>query len=195
MPIWMSFWGVLLISQAYLTTCKSVGAWWRSWAQSEMTAFPRSCDLKSALFPQVPTKKAKRRESQLQIMDSKEEPLDKYLVRGCPRLTQMCFHSSATGPWWFFCALQKENRRLQQASLRLEQENDSLAHRLISSKVALRSALDKVQLQTTLQKATLTRFGYNGALLTKYHILSNKYLHLSTYQLRCKYCTNKWFNL
>uniref|UniRef100_A0A8D0AVN2 RAB GTPase activating protein 1-like 2 n=1 Tax=Sander lucioperca TaxID=283035 RepID=A0A8D0AVN2_SANLU len=38
-----------------------------------------------------------------------------------------------------------ENRRLQQASLRLEQENDSLAHRLITSKVALRNALDKVE--------------------------------------------------
>lgn len=44
----------------------------------------------------------------------------------------------------FFCVLQKENHRLQQASLRLEQENDNLAHRLISSKVALRNALDKV---------------------------------------------------
>lgn len=39
---------------------------------------------------------------------------------------------------------QKENRRLQETSLRLEQENDDLAHRLISSKVTLRNALDKV---------------------------------------------------
>ncbi|XP_042356881.1 rab GTPase-activating protein 1-like [Plectropomus leopardus] len=39
----------------------------------------------------------------------------------------------------------KENRRLQQASLRLEQENDNLAHRLITSKVALRNALDKAE--------------------------------------------------
>ncbi|XP_017273887.1 rab GTPase-activating protein 1-like isoform X2 [Kryptolebias marmoratus] len=66
----------------------------------------------------VPTKKAKLRESRLQLMDDMEDPLDKY---------------------------QKENRRLQQASLRLEQENDSLAHRLISSKVALRSALDTAE--------------------------------------------------
>ncbi|KAF7201520.1 rab GTPase-activating protein 1-like [Nothobranchius furzeri] len=66
----------------------------------------------------VPTKKAKLKEGRLQIMDNKEDPLDKYL---------------------------KENRRLQQASLRLEQENDSLAHRLISSKVALRGALDKAE--------------------------------------------------
>ncbi|KAJ0009089.1 hypothetical protein NQD34_016504, partial [Periophthalmus magnuspinnatus] len=40
---------------------------------------------------------------------------------------------------------QKENQRLQEASLRLEQENDNLAHRLISSKVALRSALDQAE--------------------------------------------------
>ncbi|XP_044023251.1 rab GTPase-activating protein 1-like [Siniperca chuatsi] len=66
----------------------------------------------------VPTKKAKWRESRLQIMDDEEDPLDKYL---------------------------RENRELQQASLRLEQENDNLAHRLISSKVALRNALDKAE--------------------------------------------------
>lgn len=45
--------------------------------------------------------------------------------------------------FFVFC-LQKENRRLEQASLRLEQENDNLAYRLITSKVALRNALDKV---------------------------------------------------
>ncbi|XP_045919220.1 rab GTPase-activating protein 1-like [Micropterus dolomieu] len=66
----------------------------------------------------VPVKKAKHRESRLQIMDDEEDPLDKYLM---------------------------ENRRLQQASLRLEQENDNLAHRLITSKVALRNALDKAE--------------------------------------------------
>nr|XP_033499206.1 rab GTPase-activating protein 1-like isoform X1 [Epinephelus lanceolatus] len=62
----------------------------------------------------VPTKKAKLRESRLQIIDDEEEYL-------------------------------KENRRLQQASLRLEQENDNLAYRLITSKVALRNALDKAE--------------------------------------------------
>uniref|UniRef100_A0A3B5AIQ2 Rab GTPase-activating protein 1-like, isoform 10 n=1 Tax=Stegastes partitus TaxID=144197 RepID=A0A3B5AIQ2_9TELE len=46
---------------------------------------------------------------------------------------------------FFLCGLQKENRRLQQTSHRLEQENDNLAHRLISSKVALRNALDKAE--------------------------------------------------
>ncbi|XP_072313761.1 rab GTPase-activating protein 1-like [Eucyclogobius newberryi] len=72
----------------------------------------------------VPTKKAKMKESRLQLMDSEEEDaLDKYL---------------------------KENQRLQQASLRLEQENDNLAHRLISSKVALRNALDQAEDQIDL---------------------------------------------
>ncbi|KAM9842607.1 rab GTPase-activating protein 1-like [Aulostomus maculatus] len=66
----------------------------------------------------VPTKKAKLRESRLQIMEDKEDPLVKYL---------------------------DENRRLEQASLRLEQENDNLAYRLITSKIALRNALDKAE--------------------------------------------------
>ncbi|XP_034714963.1 rab GTPase-activating protein 1-like [Etheostoma cragini] len=65
----------------------------------------------------VHTNKSELSESRLQIMDE-EESLNKYL---------------------------NENRRLQQASLRLEQENDSLAHRLITSKVGLRNALDKVE--------------------------------------------------
>uniref|UniRef100_A0A3Q0SBT6 Uncharacterized protein n=1 Tax=Amphilophus citrinellus TaxID=61819 RepID=A0A3Q0SBT6_AMPCI len=45
----------------------------------------------------------------------------------------------------YSCGLQKENRQLQQASLRLEQENDNLAHKLIASKVALRRDLDKAE--------------------------------------------------
>ncbi|KAM8833142.1 rab GTPase-activating protein 1-like [Synchiropus picturatus] len=65
----------------------------------------------------VPSKKAKLKESRLQIMGD-EDCLEKYL---------------------------KENERLQQASLRLEQENDNLAHKLISSKVSLRKALDKTE--------------------------------------------------
>ncbi|XP_026195806.1 rab GTPase-activating protein 1-like isoform X2 [Anabas testudineus] len=64
----------------------------------------------------VPTKKAKLKESRLQIMDD-EVSIDKYM----------------------------DNHQLQEASLRLEQENDNLAHRLISSKVALRNALDKAE--------------------------------------------------
>ncbi|XP_055361859.1 rab GTPase-activating protein 1-like isoform X2 [Betta splendens] len=73
----------------------------------------------------VPSKKAKLKKGRLQIMEDEEDPLDKYLTVLWPR--------------------QKENRRLQEASLRLEQENDSLAHRLISSKVALRNALDTAE--------------------------------------------------
>ncbi|XP_026175453.1 rab GTPase-activating protein 1-like [Mastacembelus armatus] len=67
----------------------------------------------------VSTENDKVRESRLQIMDDEEEdPLDKCM---------------------------KENHQLQEASLRLEQENDNLAHRLITSKVALRKALDKAE--------------------------------------------------
>lgn len=121
-------------------------------ARSEMTAFLRYCNLKPALSPQVPTKKAKLRDFQLQITDNKEDPLDKYLVRDTFDSYCVLIHQLQISDVSFlFCALQKENRRLQQTSLRLEQENDSLAHRLISSKVALRSALDTVQSQTKLQ--------------------------------------------
>ncbi|XP_054470553.1 rab GTPase-activating protein 1-like [Anoplopoma fimbria] len=65
----------------------------------------------------IPATEVKLGESRLQLMDD-DEPLDKYL---------------------------RENHRLQQANLRLEQENDNLAHRLISSKVALRNTLDKAE--------------------------------------------------
>ncbi|XP_061158134.1 rab GTPase-activating protein 1-like [Syngnathus typhle] len=73
-------------------------------------------------FAEVPTKKAKLRESRLQLMDEEEEEKEDPLNK-----------------------CQMENRRLQQTSLRLEQENDNLAYRLITSKVALRSALDKAE--------------------------------------------------
>nr|XP_040055811.1 rab GTPase-activating protein 1-like [Gasterosteus aculeatus aculeatus] len=65
----------------------------------------------------IPAIEDKLGESRLQLMND-DDSLDKYM---------------------------KENHRLQQAGLRLEQENDNLAHRLISSKVALRSALDKAE--------------------------------------------------
>ncbi|KAG7253465.1 hypothetical protein CRUP_024876, partial [Coryphaenoides rupestris] len=39
----------------------------------------------------------------------------------------------------------RENRRLQEASMRLEQENDDLAHELVSSKISLRNHLDQVE--------------------------------------------------
>ncbi|XP_063076300.1 rab GTPase-activating protein 1-like [Engraulis encrasicolus] len=40
---------------------------------------------------------------------------------------------------------QQENLRLQETSLRLEQENDHLAHKLVTSKIALRNALDQTE--------------------------------------------------
>lgn len=95
------------------------------------------------LLPQVPSKKAKLKESLLQIMDDEKDCLDKYLVRELPFVLEpylVALFEMKLSPR----VLQKENRRLQQATLRLEQENDSLAHKLIASKVALRRALDKV---------------------------------------------------
>uniref|UniRef100_A0A668AI87 RAB GTPase activating protein 1-like 2 n=1 Tax=Myripristis murdjan TaxID=586833 RepID=A0A668AI87_9TELE len=41
--------------------------------------------------------------------------------------------------------LKRENRQLQQASLLLEQENDNLANKLVTSKIALRNALDQAE--------------------------------------------------
>ncbi|XP_035040956.1 rab GTPase-activating protein 1 isoform X2 [Hippoglossus stenolepis] len=40
---------------------------------------------------------------------------------------------------------ERENRRLQEANMRLEQENDDLAHELVSSKIALRKDLDNAE--------------------------------------------------
>lgn len=55
-------------------------------------------------------------------------------------LLLLCFTSSP--PLLF--RIQRENRRLQEANMRLEQENDDLAHELVSSKIALRKDLDNV---------------------------------------------------
>uniref|UniRef100_A0A8C7GMQ1 RAB GTPase activating protein 1-like 2 n=1 Tax=Oncorhynchus kisutch TaxID=8019 RepID=A0A8C7GMQ1_ONCKI len=63
----------------------------------------------------VPSKKAMLRENQTQQQD---DHVDRY---------------------------QRENRQLQQDSLRLEQENDVLAHRLITSKISLRTDLDQAE--------------------------------------------------
>ncbi|XP_049724581.1 rab GTPase-activating protein 1-like isoform X2 [Elephas maximus indicus] len=43
------------------------------------------------------------------------------------------------------CNIKRENRRLQEASMRLEQENDDLAHELVTSKIALRNDLDQAE--------------------------------------------------
>ncbi|XP_070107821.1 rab GTPase-activating protein 1 isoform X7 [Equus przewalskii] len=40
---------------------------------------------------------------------------------------------------------ERENRRLQEANMRLEQENDDLAHELVTSKIALRKDLDNMK--------------------------------------------------
>nr|XP_029500289.1 rab GTPase-activating protein 1-like [Oncorhynchus nerka] len=42
---------------------------------------------------------------------------------------------------------ERENRRLQEANMRLEQENDDLAHELVSSKIALRKDLDNAAMR------------------------------------------------
>ena len=63
----------------------------------------------------------------------------------------VCLHLSLTALSPLFSlslslslSVQRENRRLQEANMRLEQENDDLAHELVSSKIALRKDLDNV---------------------------------------------------
>ncbi|XP_035753961.1 rab GTPase-activating protein 1-like [Egretta garzetta] len=46
---------------------------------------------------------------------------------------------------WSVTLQERENRRLQEASMRLEQENDDLAHELVTSKIALRNDLDQLK--------------------------------------------------
>ncbi|XP_006818230.1 rab GTPase-activating protein 1-like [Saccoglossus kowalevskii] len=41
--------------------------------------------------------------------------------------------------------LERENKRLLEANMRLEQENDDLAHELVTSKIALRHDLDNAE--------------------------------------------------
>lgn len=43
-----------------------------------------------------------------------------------------------------FLSFQRENKRLFEANMRLEQENDNLAHELVTSKVELHSKLAEV---------------------------------------------------
>ena len=43
-----------------------------------------------------------------------------------------------------FLLLQRENKRLMEANIRLEQENDDMAHELVESKLNLTNKLDKV---------------------------------------------------
>nr|XP_015826362.2 rab GTPase-activating protein 1-like isoform X4 [Nothobranchius furzeri] len=72
--------------------------------------------------PAVPTKKLKKFEKEYQSLREsqlqQEDPIGQF---------------------------QRENRRLQEASMRLEQENDDLAHELFTSKIALRNDLDQAE--------------------------------------------------
>lgn len=54
--------------------------------------------------------------------------------------------------------MQRENRRLQEANMRLEQENDDLAHELVTSKIALRKDLDNVSVTELKRKLTPRTF-------------------------------------
>ncbi|XP_018111907.1 uncharacterized protein LOC379167 isoform X4 [Xenopus laevis] len=72
--------------------------------------------------PVVPTKKLKKFEKEYLAMREsqlqQEDPIERY---------------------------KRENRRLQETSMRLEQENDDLAHELVTSKIALRNDLDQAE--------------------------------------------------
>ncbi|KAG9483035.1 hypothetical protein GDO78_009133 [Eleutherodactylus coqui] len=76
----------------------------------------QACNIK------VPTKKLKKYEKEYLAMREsqlqQEDPIERY---------------------------KRENRRLQETSMRLEQENDDLAHELVTSKIALRNDLDQVR--------------------------------------------------
>ncbi|XP_020511796.1 rab GTPase-activating protein 1-like isoform X2 [Labrus bergylta] len=85
-------------------------------AENARRLMDQACNIK------VPTKKLKKFEKEYQTLREsqlqQEDPIDRY---------------------------QRENRRLQEASMRLEQENDDLAHELVTSKIALRNDLDQAE--------------------------------------------------
>ncbi|XP_063057023.1 rab GTPase-activating protein 1-like [Engraulis encrasicolus] len=85
-------------------------------AENARRLMEQACNIK------VPTKKLKKFEKEYQSLResqlTQEDPIDRY---------------------------QRENRRLQEASMRLEQENDDLAHELVTSKIALRNDLDQAE--------------------------------------------------
>ncbi|XP_072294372.1 rab GTPase-activating protein 1-like isoform X1 [Eucyclogobius newberryi] len=85
-------------------------------AENARRLMEQACNIK------VPTKKLKKFEKEYQSLREsqlqQEDPIDRF---------------------------QRENRRLQEASMRLEQENDDLAHELVTSKIALRSDLDQAE--------------------------------------------------
>ncbi|XP_066503084.1 rab GTPase-activating protein 1-like isoform X2 [Hoplias malabaricus] len=85
-------------------------------AENARKLMEQACNIK------VPTKKLKKFEKEYHTLREsqlqQEDPIDRY---------------------------QRENRRLQEASMRLEQENDDLAHELVTSKIALRNDLDQAE--------------------------------------------------
>ncbi|XP_072515848.1 rab GTPase-activating protein 1-like isoform X2 [Salminus brasiliensis] len=85
-------------------------------AENARRLMEQACNIK------VPTKKLKKFEKEYHTLREsqlqQEDPIDRY---------------------------QRENRRLQEASMRLEQENDDLAHELVTSKIALRNDLDQAE--------------------------------------------------
>uniref|UniRef100_A0A1A7Y0H4 RAB GTPase activating protein 1-like n=1 Tax=Iconisemion striatum TaxID=60296 RepID=A0A1A7Y0H4_9TELE len=85
-------------------------------AENARRLMEQACNIK------VPTKKLKKFEKEYQSLREsqlqQEDPIDRF---------------------------QRENRRLQEASMRLEQENDDLAHELVTSKIALRNDLDQAE--------------------------------------------------
>ncbi|XP_034737071.1 rab GTPase-activating protein 1-like isoform X2 [Etheostoma cragini] len=85
-------------------------------AENARRLMEQACNIK------VPTKKLKKFEKEYQTLREsqlqQEDPIDRF---------------------------QRENRRLQEASMRLEQENDDLAHELVTSKIALRNDLDQAE--------------------------------------------------
>ncbi|KAM9326267.1 rab GTPase-activating protein 1-like isoform 1-T1 [Gastrophryne carolinensis] len=78
--------------------------------------------MEQACSIKVPTKKLKKYEKEYLAMREsqlqQEDPIERY---------------------------KRENRRLQETSMRLEQENDDLAHELVTSKIALRNDLDQAE--------------------------------------------------
>ncbi|XP_040041315.2 rab GTPase-activating protein 1-like isoform X2 [Gasterosteus aculeatus] len=88
-------------------------------AENARRLMEQACNIK------VPTKKLKKFEKEYQTLREsqlqQEDPIDRF---------------------------QRENRRLQEASMRLEQENDDLAHELVTSKIALRNDLDQAEDKT-----------------------------------------------
>ncbi|XP_072275811.1 rab GTPase-activating protein 1-like isoform X3 [Pyxicephalus adspersus] len=109
----------------------------------------QACNIK------VPTKKLKKYEKEYLAMREsqlqQEDPIERY---------------------------KRENRRLQETSMRLEQENDDLAHELVTSKIALRNDLDQVSSQCHNNKF-IYHFKPLSAIVTLVQISSRNNIMIS----------------